>query len=359
MLSSASTSLLAIALLAGAAFGAVISEQQRLHNALKFKEDLEWEEFKLAYGKTYATEADEKEHEQEFLKRRDEIRAHNADNSSSFKLGFSRYSDLTPSEFQRLNGFKIGMGEMQQLMANHGHKFGQFKQVNESVPAEMDWRQSGNGSMALVTPVKDQAYCGSCWAFSTVGVLEAAHGKATKRMANLSPQNLVDCDVTNAGCQGGFPLMALAFTIDEGGLNTESYYPYQGYTGRCRFSKLRPIGASMVNQVVPLPPNCEKSLMAAVATQGPISVAIEVTYNFLAYGGGVFVDRACGSHIQDLNHAVLVVGYGTDAQHGDYWIVKNSWGSSWGEDGYIRMARNRNNQCGIATQAVYVNIDQQ
>lgn len=214
-----------------------------------------------------------------------------------------------------------------------------------SLPKSVDWRKKN-----LVTPVKDQGDCGSCWAFSSTGALEGQNKVKTGILKPLSEQNLVDCShkYGNDGCNGGRMDFAFQYVIDNQGIDTEKAYPYRAKKGHCKFVRSG-IGANCT-KYVGIRKGKEKDLQAAVAMIGPISVAIDVTQKFMHYKEGIFSDFNCMTHF--VNHAVLVVGYGSE-NGSDYWIVKNSWGTSWGMDGYILMARNAGDMCGIATMAFY------
>ncbi|GMT11405.1 hypothetical protein PFISCL1PPCAC_2702, partial [Pristionchus fissidentatus] len=198
-----------------------------------------------------------------------------------------------------------------------------------------------------------QGQCGSCWAFSTTGALEGQLAKNGANLTSLSEQNLVDCSRLNYGCNGGNTALALIYVKRNGGIDKESKYPYKGWEGRCKYSPANVGGKD--KGFVRVTMGDEEALKTAVATIGPISVAIDASSNsFGYYSTGVFYDPWCSS--TDLDHAILVIGYGTDPDYGDYWLIKNSWGRSWGEEGYGKMARNRDNNCGIATEAVYPNV---
>ena len=199
-----------------------------------------------------------------------------------------------------------------------------------------------------MTPVKNQGQCGSCWAFSTIGTVEGAHAIATGNLVSLSEQNLMDCDSNNNACNGGNPYIALQYILQNGGVDTEESYPYEMRKSYCRYSNNN-LGAS-ISGAKRINFGDEGDLERAVAMV-PVSVAIDAShYSFQLYSGGVYDEPYCSSY--SLDHGVLAVGYGSEAGK-DYWIVKNSWGTVWGEAGYIKMSKGRNNQCGIATMACY------
>jgi len=211
-----------------------------------------------------------------------------------------------------------------------------------AAPTEIDWRTKG-----VVTPIKDQGQCGSCWAFSTTGSVEGAVAIKTGKLVSLSEQQLVDCSTAqgNMGCNGGLMDSAFQYIITNKGITSEASYPYSatgpnackasGKAVAATISSFKDVGAT------------ESALLTAVAST-PISVAIEADQeSFQFYSGGI-LSGACG---KNLDHGVLAVGYG--AENGtNYWIVKNSWGASWGEAGYIRLQRDID-QCGISDMASY------
>jgi len=166
---------------------------------------------------------------------------------------------------------------------------------------------------------------------------------------SLSEQNLVDCDDNDSGCGGGLMDRAFSYIKQNGGIDTEKSYPYKGVDGKCRFSKSN-VGAK-VTGFKDIPSEDENALRQAVQTVGPISVAIWADFpGFRFYKSGVLVTDDCPDGA--LDHGVLAVGYGTLGKQ-DYWLVKNSWGASWGNKGYILMARNHDNMCGIASKSSY------
>jgi len=207
-----------------------------------------------------------------------------------------------------------------------------------------------------VSPVKNQGHCGSCWTFSSTGALEAHYKKKTGRLVSLSEQQLLDCagNYDNHGCNGGLPSHAFEYVKENGGIDSEAVYPYKAASPdgtRCKFHKL--FAAVQVMDVVNITQFDEKQLERAVGTVGPVSVAFQVASDFRSYAGGVYTSTVCGNQPKDVNHAVLAVGYDTDAAtKKKYWIIKNSWGSAWGLEGYFLMERGKN-MCGVSDCASY------
>ncbi|KAK7263716.1 hypothetical protein RJT34_31310 [Clitoria ternatea] len=257
---------------------------------------------------------------------------------NSYNLTDNKFADLTNEEFKTTYlGFRT---------RKLSHAEFRYHEQGD-LPESKDWRKEG-----VVTDVKDQGSCGSCWAFSAVAAVEGINKIKSGELVSLSEQELVDCDVGNGnqGCSGGLMETAFAFIEKNGGLTTTEDYPYEGVDGTCNKVKA---GHHVVNisGYEKVPANDEVMLKAAVANQ-PVSVAIDAGgYAFQLYSQGVF-SGICG---RQLNHGVAIVGYGE--KNGDqYWIVKNSWGADWGESGYIRMKRGATNKagiCGIAMKGSY------
>ncbi|MED6256842.1 hypothetical protein ATANTOWER_028975 [Ataeniobius toweri] len=302
-----------------------------------------WEDWKNQHGKVYDNQTELIFRRTVWDKNLLMLLRHNQEASAgkhSFILGLNHLADMTAEEInERLNGLK--MEEPLHLRNDT------FMDMNDlSLPTSVDWRISG-----LVGPVRNQGLCGSCWAFSSLGALEGQMKKRKGSLIMLSPQNLVDCGTKegNLGCRGGYITKAYSYIIHNGGVDSEKSYPYEHQNGKCRYSlKGR---AAYCSSFHVLPQGDELALQAAVASVGPVAVAVNAMLpSFHMYKGGLYNAPDCNPKL--INHAVLVVGYGADKGQ-DYWLVKNSWGMEWGEGGFIRIARNKKNLCGIATLAVY------
>ncbi|NP_001104878.2 maize insect resistance 2 precursor [Zea mays] len=275
------------------------------------------------------------------------IDAHNAEADAGlhgFRLGLTRFADLTLEEYRaRLllgsrgrNGTAVGVVGSRRYLPLAG----------EQLPDAVDWRERG-----AVAEVKDQGQCGACWAFSAVAAVEGINKIVTGSLISLSEQELIDCDkFQDQGCDGGLMDNAFVFMIKNGGIDTEADYPFTGHDGTCDL-KLKNTRVVSIDSFERVPINYERALQKAVAHQ-PVSASIEASRRaFQLYSSGIF-DGRCGTY---LDHGVTVVGYGSEGGK-DYWIVKNSWGTQWGEAGYVRMARNvrvRAGKCGIAMEPLY------
>jgi len=307
--------------------------------------DASWTLFKSVFGKQY-TFSEEVTRRSIWEANVAIIRNHNLEADlglHTYTLGMNQLGDLTVEEFARqMNGLDMSLRNQTADASRLTYR----APSNVQLPDMVDWRPKG-----YVTPVKDQGQCGSCWAFSTTGSLEGQHFAKTQQLVSLSEQNLVDCSGSfgNMGCNGGLMDNSFKYIKANNGIDTEPSYPYEARNDQCRFNAAN-VGATDTGYV-DVAAQDEMALQSAIATVGPISVAIDAAHSsFQLYKSGVYNEPACSA--TRLDHGVLAVGY--DSLNGqDYYIVKNSWGLVWGNQGYIFMSRNKQNQCGIATMSSY------
>lgn len=280
------------------------------------------------------------------------IDRHNSAGEKSFRLGLTRFADMTNEEFresQRL-GFNSGAAKIRSVARNARQT---MVAKSSHLPEAVDWRAQG-----AVTPAKDQGMCGSCWAFSATGAMEGVNAIATGKLISLSEQELVTCDVggSSEGCNGGLMDDAFEWVIENGGIASEETYPYTSWTGDDGICNTKLEGEEKtvtIDGYSDVDSYNEEALLAAVAKQ-PVSVAIDGSaFDFQLYYEGIY-NGSCSSDPNDINHGVLVVGYGTENGL-DYWVVKNSWGGSWGDEGFIKMVRNGSpfGICAIHSMASY------
>ncbi|XP_020239565.1 cysteine proteinase RD21A [Cajanus cajan] len=301
-----------------------------------------YEKWLVKHGKVYNSRSENKKRFEIFKDNLKFIDQHNAE-KRTYKVGPNRFADLSNEEYRsKYLGTKM---DATRVMGKASKRYA--PRVGDNLPESVDWRKEG-----AVVGVKDQKECEGCWAFSAIAAVEGINKIVTSNLTTLSEQELLDCDRTvNAGCSGGLVDYAFEFIINNGGIDTEEDYPFQGADGICDQHK-KNARVVTIDGYESVPAYDELALKKAVANQ-PVSVAIEAGgKEFQLYESGIFTG-SCGTII---DHGVAAVGYGTENGI-DYWIVKNSWGTGWGEAGYVRIERNiagdTAGKCGIAILSFY------
>ncbi|CAF0898668.1 unnamed protein product [Rotaria sordida] len=305
-----------------------------------------FDKFKKKHGYKYK---DESEHRYRLKIFRHNNRYVNTRNRAglTYKMKLNKFADRTDDELRAIRGRRHTKGY------NGGLRFPieELTKDNRAIPHSIDWR-----IMGAVTPVKDQGICGSCWSFGTTGVIEGAYFVKHGSSIRLSEQDLVDCSwgFGNNGCDGGEDFRAFQYIMKHDGIALEDAYgPYLQEDSFCHHDMVTK-GAKILGYVNVTESDVE-ALKIAIAKKGPVSVGIDAAHkSFVFYASGVYYEPECGNTPEDLDHAVLAVGYGT-LNNEDYWLIKNSWSTYWGNDGYVLMSR-KNNNCGVATAATYVII---
>jgi len=312
-------------------------------------ENYTFDDYVREYSKSYSPRELEMRREI-FEERLRSIRLHNKDPSQTWKKGINHLSDTTPEEYGRLLGYNKAVGHAAWLVRNEQKQEQPPNLIKVSdLPMSIDWR-----SKNVITAVKDQGQCGSCWSFGTAETVESYWALSTGQLQVLSEQQILDCTPNpndcggTGGCGGGTVELAFQKIIDMGGLSSEWTYPYLSWKGgnfpNCNFSPS--MGAASIKGWVNVAPNQYAPVMNSLATFGPLAINVDAS-SWNEYETGVFT--GCNMTAPDIDHVVQLVGYGTDDQLGDYWTVRNSWTPTWGEDGYIRIRRSSQVQCGLDT----------
>lgn len=275
----------------------------------------------------------------------DLIEKHNSEDHT-YKLGVNKFAHMTHSEW--IDYVHLGGTRPPSLRRNAARVHAAPADPSK-LASSVDWTTAG-----AVTGVKDQGSCGSCWSFSTTGSLEGAYYLKYGKLLSFSEQELTSCDTANLGCNGGWMDTAFETIQSWGGITTEDQYPYTsggGSTGTCKTTGYTNVAEAAPKSYTDVQTGSVTALESAVAQQ-PVSIAIQANQiAFQLYKSGVLTGK-CGTN---LDHGVLAVGYGTD-NGVDYWKVKNSWGPSWGESGYIRIEKSSSDLCGVLDAPSYPNL---
>ncbi|KAL5575151.1 hypothetical protein UlMin_016850 [Ulmus minor] len=294
------------------------------------------------HSRSYADSAEREKRFKIFKDNVDFIEKFNSEGNHTYKLGINRFSDLTDEEFLRYY-----TGSKKPITSNPS-PYKSFKYENvTNIPDSLDWREQG-----AVTKIKDQGQCGCCWAFSAVAAVEGITKITRGNLVSLSEQQLLDCVTTGSSSvceEGGMKNDAFRYIIQNGGITTEEQYQYMAAQGTCQTEREQN-AAAQISGYEDVPKNDEEALLKAVIGQ-PVGASVDAT-SLKSYQGGI-LPGDCGN---SLNHAVTVIGYGTSEQGIKYWLIKNSWGERWGENGYAKIERDSGTQggaCGIAMRASY------
>jgi len=269
-----------------------------------------------------------------------EIKKHNSDPSFTWKKGINQFTDQTEDEFKQY----LGLNKALLYLQKEQYTRPLYTYTPAVPPVSVDWREKG-----IVTPVKDQGRCGSCWTFGTAETIESYYALKHGNIMDFSEQQILDCTPNpndcggTGGCGGGTAQLAMDRIIAMGGIATEWTYPYISYYGdaeSCKFpGNMTSNPFAELVSWTRLPVNDQESVIAALATEGPLIINVDAS-TWSQYETGIF--DGCNQTSPDIDHVVELVGYGTD-----YWIVRNSWNTGWGEMGYIRLKKTAVAPCGI------------
>ncbi|XWS12537.1 hypothetical protein CRYUN_Cryun37aG0097700 [Craigia yunnanensis] len=300
------------------------------------------EQWMTSYGRVYENQSEKDKRFKIFKDNFEYIENFNNAGNRTYKLSINEFAELTHDEFLAVHtGYKKRDNPTTTITASF-----RYENLTE-VPTSLDWREQG-----AVTPVKNQKGCGCSWAFSAVAAMEGITQIKTGKLISMSEQQLLDCSTNggNQGCNGGSMKNAFQYIMKNQGLTREEKYPYEETQGTCATEKAQAQVADISNYEE-VPSNDEEALLKAV-TNLPVSVAIDASGEFRFYASGVFSGVCKNSP----NHAVTIVGYGTSKDGTKYWLIKNSWGQNWGENGYMRIQRDVDTSgglCGLAMKASY------
>ncbi|CAD5205991.1 unnamed protein product [Bursaphelenchus okinawaensis] len=321
----------------------VLSVSARLHGLEKHVtiNDLEvfnkFQSFAETHQKTYTSVEEAHERFQIYKSNHLQLQVYQQVEQGTAQYGETQFMDLTPEEFRTQVLSNINAAEVAPVKRL---TVDELANLEVTLPTAKDFRSEG-----LVTPVKNQGSCGSCWSFSVTGNVEGQWKKKTGELVSLSEQELVDCDRKDHGCNGGYMTWTYNEIIRLGGLVKEEDYKYTAVEGKCKIDQYDFV--AYINDSIHLPAN-EQKIQQYLFNHGPVSIAVNAN-PLQFYGGGIHHPPKMFCNPKALNHALLLVGYGEE-EGKPFWIVKNSWGTGWGEEGYFRLYRGEN-VCGVAELA--------
>ncbi|KAJ3434188.1 hypothetical protein M0812_20254 [Anaeramoeba flamelloides] len=324
-------------------FGRNVMKLHNLFPESSEKSDSKFDKFTSHFGKSYSSKKEQNYRQQIFNSNFKKIRIHNHQNSE-YKMKLNRFADLTIDEFKSLYTMPTKTVE---IVEEPSRKFWKSRNtLTSDLPTTFDWRD-----FDVVTRVKDQAVCGSCWAFSVIGAFEGQLALSKSELIELSEQNVIDCTwhtkVKSYGCDGSEQWKAYEGLMELGGVMGEADYPYMGVTGYCGYDDSKKLISIKEYKTIT---QTEEEVMKALYELGPLAVSYSVVESNVFYGGGYYEEDTCSK--TDLNHAVLMVGWGNynNDPTKPYWLIKNSWSEYWGDDGYMYVSR-KDNTCGFCTGA--------
>lgn len=279
------------------------------------------------------------------------ILQHNAayqNGSHTFRMGINQFTDMTFKEFSRLNEVNESNAKIPDDIPYDPLPFEIMENIK--VPLSFDWRKRG-----IVTEIMDQKTCGSCYAITIIDLIENHILIKYGKVIRLSTQEIIDCprNYQLFGCEGGIKHRVFDYIKDRGGISSATDYPYETFVGTCRSSQFEKIPI-VIKDFVEVPANDEELLKQVLATIGPVAVSMDINHeSFMRYSSGIYYEKNC---TKETNHAALLIGYGSENGK-DFWIIKSSYGVKYGERGYMRIIRNRDNHCGIASESYYPLVD--
>ncbi|KAK9815144.1 hypothetical protein WJX73_008694 [Symbiochloris irregularis] len=317
--------------------------------------DAEYDAFVSLHGRRHTSPEDYSTRREVFHVNRALVAQANADANLGYTTTLNRFADWSQEEFEAVMLSKQSTRSPELTAAkHHSAELPYERKVPVGrVPGAVDWR----GTPAD-TSVKDQAVCGSCWAFSTTGTMQGAYFLATGNTSSFSEQQLMDCSWghgANKACDGGDQDRAMDYVVEAGGVAPEASYTYMGADGFCRDKNVSHDALIKFKGFAYVPEYDDEALMEAVYSRGPVAVSLDASQpGFRFYSDGVYESSTCFYKPDDLDHAVLVVGYGTSEKGHDYWIIRNSWSTYWGDEGYIKISRHGPGKaCGITSGPMY------